>query len=96
MDVVDDAAAAAGSSSSSSSSSGRPSKWGAVPGAEVPGDRQGAPSSQRLGALVQAASEKFLAGWDCDDVDYDAIDANGALDDMDQIGRDAEDAYFDY
>ena len=48
----------------------------------------------KLDELIRLASERFLDGWDHLHIDYRKIDTDDILDDLDQIQRDAEDAYF--
>jgi hypothetical protein len=45
--------------------------------------------------FVDAMCERFLRGEDKEYVDYNAIDANEALDDVKLLDRDAEERYFD-
>ncbi|TYZ66455.1 hypothetical protein PybrP1_009988 [[Pythium] brassicae (nom. inval.)] len=50
---------------------------------------------ERRRILVDLMAHRFLHGSDHEFVDYAAIDGDAALDDLEQIQRDAEDAYFD-
>ncbi|GAB9463153.1 hypothetical protein Gpo141_00000626 [Globisporangium polare] len=51
--------------------------------------------AERRQLLVDLMIQRFLQGSDHEYVDYAVIDSNAALDDLEQIQRDAEDAYFD-
>lgn len=62
----------------------------AVPRAETAVD-----IAERRQVLVDLMIQRFLQGSDHEYVDYREIDANAALDDLEQMQRDAEDAYFD-
>ena len=46
--------------------------------------------------LVRAAAEQFLLGFDGEFVNYDEIDRDPDLDNLDDMSRRAEEAYFDY
>lgn len=50
---------------------------------------------ERRQLLVDLMAQRFLHGSDHEYVDYAAIDGDEALDDLEQMQRDAEDAYFD-
>lgn len=52
---------------------------------------------QRKEEFTRTMQEKFLAGHDVDFVDYTRIDADATLDDdwLEEVGRDAEEKYFD-
>lgn len=50
---------------------------------------------ERRRLLVDLMAHRFLQGSDHEFVDYAAIDSDAALDDLEQMQRDAEDAYFD-
>ncbi|KAF1331484.1 hypothetical protein FI667_g4224, partial [Globisporangium splendens] len=58
-------------------------------------DVSAAAMHERRQHLVELMAQRFLHGHDGQYVDYAAIDGNEALDDLDQMQRDAEDAYFD-
>lgn len=59
------------------------------------GDRQAAESiEERRRQLVEVMSARFLQGGDGEFVDYAAVDADAALDDLDEMDRDAQDRYF--
>lgn len=51
--------------------------------------------AERRQLLVDLMIHRFLQGSDHEYVDYAVIDNNAALDDLEQMQRDAEDAYFD-
>lgn len=51
--------------------------------------------AERRQLLVDLMIQRFLQGSDHEYVDYAVIDSNSALDDLEQMQRDAEDAYFD-
>lgn len=51
--------------------------------------------AERRQLLVDLMIQRFLQGSDHEYVDYAVIDSNAALDDLEQMQRDAEDAYFD-
>uniref|UniRef100_K3WL78 CCD97-like C-terminal domain-containing protein n=1 Tax=Globisporangium ultimum (strain ATCC 200006 / CBS 805.95 / DAOM BR144) TaxID=431595 RepID=K3WL78_GLOUD len=58
-------------------------------------DVSAAAMHERRQNLVEMMAQRFLHGYDGQYVDYTVIDGNEALDDLDQMQRDAEDAYFD-
>jgi len=62
--------------------------------ASNPPVRQSIGQKDGMSDMVRVAVERFLLGWDSKWIDYDKVDQDSDFDDLAQIERDEQDAYF--